>query len=89
MKLRYRVHRASPHPFPTEAKLANTDEVVKATVHSVEVELVPVDHVGGTIPLRFIGKAADEAAKEYHDGDVVEIEPVVVGRAADKTDKAQ
>lgn len=87
MKLQYRVHRASPHPFPTEARLPN-DETVKATVHSVEVELVPVGHVGGTVPLRFIGKQADEAAKTFHDGDLVEFEPKVVQRAADAENAA-
>jgi hypothetical protein len=71
MKLRYRVHRASGHPFPTKAKLANTDETVEAVVHSVEVEFVPANHVGGTLLMRFIGKSADDAAKKYHDGDIV------------------
>ena len=89
MKHRYRVHRTSPHPFETEATLPGTDETVKATVHSVEVELVPHGHVGGTMLRRFIGKEAEEAAKKYHDGDVVEIdEDAFVVIAPEKTGAA-
>lgn len=74
MILRYIVHRASPHPFPVEAKLARTDESVQATVQSVEVELVPENHDGGSILMRFVGAAASEAAKRYHQGDIVEMD---------------
>jgi hypothetical protein len=76
MKLRYSVHRVSSHPFPTQATLPS-GETVEATVHSIEVELVPVDHHGGTVLHRFIGQAAAEASKIFHQGDVVALEPQI------------
>lgn len=73
MKLLYRVHRASTHQHPVKAKLASGEEV-DALVHSVELELVPIDHHGGTVLHRFVGKEAEEAAKTFHQGDAVSLE---------------
>lgn len=84
MKLQYRVHRASSHDFPIPGSVTlPSGETVKGNVRHVVVECVPVDHEGSTLRFDFKGSAADEAAKTYHDGDVVEID-VSVAKPAEK-----
>lgn len=70
MKLSYKVHRVSKHPFVTDVKLP-TGETAAGAIHSIEVELVSLGHFGGTILHRFIGAAAAEAEKLFHEGQTI------------------
>jgi hypothetical protein len=62
MKVKYRVHRVSRNSFPQRLMMKD----------GVEVEAVPVDHMGGTLHLRFVGDEAEEVAKTVHRGDFME-----------------
>jgi hypothetical protein len=64
MKVRYRVHRASDHTVEVDAKIVETNEVVRHPVPSLEVELVPVAGGHGSIKLQFVGKEWIAAARE-------------------------
>jgi len=69
--MRYRIHRCSRHKHSTDVKLMS-GEVVKADVTTTEVELVPVDHAGSTVQLRFVGASADAARNDFPEGALAE-----------------
>lgn len=75
MNLRYRVHSANPTPITIKA-LAGGEEI-EARVLGLEVELVPVDHAGGSLTIR----ARRESAK----GRMETVELFPVGALIDAT----
>lgn len=78
MKHTYKVHRVSWHPREISMNHPETGEVIPAVVQSLELELIPHEHDGGSLTLRYVGSQAKEASETFRHGDEVELDVSVV-----------
>lgn len=85
MKHDFTIHRASWSPRDTDVTIPS-GETVKATVQSLEIELVPDNHDGGSVTFRLLGSEAEEAAAQFKAGDTVTLEVTKIGDAPATTE---